>query len=73
MRTLSPRLSKSAPSDEADTPFPRLEQTPPETNINLFMNEAMMAKKSAACQGTPGTLSPLTTKGNVEFADFGAG
>jgi hypothetical protein len=37
MRTLKPRLSSSAPKEEAATPLPRLEHTPPETKINLFM------------------------------------
>jgi hypothetical protein len=37
MRTLRPLPSSKAPKEEAATPFPRLEHTPPEMKINLFM------------------------------------
>jgi hypothetical protein len=37
MRTLSPRPSNKAPREEAATPLPRLEHTPPVTKIYLFM------------------------------------
>ena len=37
MQTVRPRPSRSVPKEEAAIPLPRLEHTPPETNIYLFM------------------------------------
>jgi len=41
MRTFSPLLSNKAPKEEAATPFPKLEQTPPETKMNLHIRKLL--------------------------------
>src|SRR5216684_8959705 len=53
--TLKPRLSRRQPMEEAATPFPREETTPPVTKINFGFIRA--ARASAQAQALAGLTS----------------